>query len=125
MPNFCSNCGAALADRVAFCSACGTPTDLGRSSGVKPGREAQYNLVGEPINPTQDESAIVHTEHPPSQRGTLLYEIGHALGVRGFMFVILVVAGILFAVWLSQPDNPTKTSNTPLDKSPQLDSYMT
>ena len=91
---------------------------------MKPWREAQYNLVGEPINPTQDESAIVHTEHPPSQRGTLLYEIGHALGVRGFMFVILVVAGILFAVWLSQPDSPTKTSTTPLDKSQQLDSYI-
>jgi zinc-ribbon domain len=106
MPNFCSSCGAALADRVAFCSACGTPTELGRSSGVKPWREAQHNLVGGPINPTHEESVVVRRRSPVL--GTLL--------VSGVFL-------LLFAIWSLLPDSPTATSAVRKDQSQQEDSY--
>jgi len=67
MPMFCRSCGASLADRSAFCSACGTPVENVGVPFVQspsrtpirastPARGSQsYNSVGDPINPTQDE----------------------------------------------------------------------
>ena len=73
MPMFCSNCGAALADRAAFCSACGTPVEPGRSvSPLKPSSEPRYSIVGEPLNPTQDESTRVACMEPPLERRSLI-----------------------------------------------------
>lgn len=93
MPKFCFNCGAALADRAAFCSTCGTPVESGPSVGpLKPSSGPRYSIVGEPIDPTQDESAV-RIEHPPNRKGNGFYEIGHAVRKHPFIsvFVILIV----------------------------------
>jgi hypothetical protein len=116
MPTFCSSCGAALADRVAFCSACGTPTELGRTSGAlkpsKPSGELQYTIAGDPISPTEDAS-VSRIESPVLRRRT---------SVRGPLLVGAAFV-LLFVVWSSLQDSPTKTSTARQDKFQQGDSY--
>jgi hypothetical protein len=118
MPVFCHRCGAALADQAAFCSVCGTPVASVQSDSWKSSSEPRYSLVGEPINSTQDESAVMQTD----RRGTLFYQIGDALGVRGVMFVALVIIGTLFAMWRTTSSDPAVTSSVQQDEPPQRDS---
>jgi hypothetical protein len=115
MPKFCSSCGAALADQVAFCSACGTRVTSGPTvPPLKPSSEPRYSTVGAPLNPTQDESAVMKTD----RRDTLFSQIGGALGVRGVMVVALVIAGILFAIWMGSDDPGIRQGELPATESP-------
>ncbi len=88
MPTFCSNCGVALADRDAFCSACGNPVEPGWGvAPVRPLSEPRYSIVGAPISPTQEESAEDGAEHPPSRRSTFPMNIKLVLlGVVALVF---------------------------------------
>lgn len=92
---------------------------------ITPSSERQYSIVGEPINPTQDRSAEVDTRHPVGRRpDSVLYEVGNALGVRGFIFAGLVVAGIVFAVWSNMPDSPPPAYPVEQGESQQRDSVI-
>ncbi len=116
MPRVCCNCGTALADRAAFCSACGIRVQV-----------PECNPVGQQINGTPVESAVVPAEQPPSHLGTLPYEIGRAHGKRGVLIAVAItfaVVLLLFAVLSSQSDHAAATSTAGSSESPQIDSYI-
>lgn len=72
MPLFCGSCGVALADRAAFCLACGTPVEPGESASLaKPSSESRYSIVGEQVNPTQDEPSVVRVQPPLKREGSI------------------------------------------------------
>ena len=112
MPIFCRKCGTALFEGSAFCSACGAPVDPERSvARLEPSADPQYSIVGEPINPTQDQPNVASTEHP-FRRGLWL----------GVLFGVAVLV-LLFAIWSSPPSGPAATSTAPLSESP-MESFV-
>jgi hypothetical protein len=112
MPIFCRKCGTALFEGSAFCSACGTPVNPERSvAPLKPSGDPQYSIVGKPINPTQNQPLVVHTQRP-FRRGLWL---GVVLGVAALV--------LLFATWSSTPSGPAATSAAPTSESP-MESFV-
>jgi hypothetical protein len=97
-----------LADRAAFCSACGTSMEPERSAALEPSREPQYNIVGAAMNPAQQEPAV-RIEHPPNRKGNVFYEIGHAVGKHPFISVLVI---IVLCLLVSYSPTPTQQAAT-------------
>jgi hypothetical protein len=94
MPTFCHNCGAALVDRGAFCTACGTPVVAG-SQATTQSRPAAIQQSSKPDADPNNHRAAVSA----AVQGDRWVRVG-LITIGG-----IVVFGVLWAL-LSRSGNP-------------------